>query len=153
MEPGSPNKAEIAEKLNKAHSLIAEALDAEPRLKGNGLDETLPIIAEAAHLMSAPNNKLSLNELMVREEWYAGQKFYDIKGVIEHDDRSGEKCVVVGADQEIPEGVLLDAAACPLPTGSVVHVTAQIKRSGTKQGNCRWSVGEPSLAGLAADRA
>ena len=67
--------------------------------------------------------------------------------------RFGEKCVVVGAGQQIPEGVLLDATACPLPTGSVVHVTAQIKRSGTKRGNCRWPVGEPSLAGLAADRA
>src|SRR5207248_2817705 len=114
------------EKLENAFRLIEEALREQPSLKILQFDPMLRALADGLKVLSMKDSELDVADLMLKHEWFIGQRFY-IRARVQ--DSSAPIFVVLPA-QDIPEGVMISGhlQKAQLITGQVVGLVLEIRR-------------------------
>ena len=119
------------EKLERAFDLTEQAIKECPRLKTLQLDPLLRSLAEGLRFLAANDSELELPALMLKHEWFVGQRFY-VRVVSQ---LSPQPIFVVLPQQDIPEGVRIAAKAprrMPVRDGEQLALDLQITRSSRK---------------------
>src|SRR3569833_1199027 len=93
------------EKLERAMQLVDEVIKEYPKLKDLQVGPLLRSFADGLKIFSAENSELGLQELMVRHDWWVGQRFY----VRTISRANPEQSFIVLPKQDIPEGVVIIA--------------------------------------------
>lgn len=64
------------EKLERALRLVEEAVKEHPSLKDLQLEPLMLSLADGLRIFSAKNSELNLQDLILKYDWWVGQRFY-----------------------------------------------------------------------------
>ena len=124
-------------KLENAFRLIEEAIKEQPKLKILQFDPMLRALADGLKLLGMKDCDLSLSDLMIKYEWFSGQRFF-VRALTR---TSPEVSFVVASNQDFPEGVVIDSFTGGrfnnLKDGDLVALHIEIKRAGIKR---KWHI-------------